>query len=162
MSVHDLVLTPTGLFFAGRRFACTIGRGGLTEHKQEGDGATPIGTHRIVGMFYRPDRIRGAVLPAWAQPIGLRDQWSDDVADPAYNHLVRAPHSFSHEEMRRADPLYDLVMMTDWNWPDAVPGAARLFFCINGGGLAIPRRAAWHLRPQICAGLRRGSIWVRG
>lgn len=128
MSVKDLVLTPTGLLFAGRRFACTIGRGGLTDHKREGDGATPIGTHRITGMFYRPDRLRGAHLPAWAQPIGLRDLWSDDVADPAYNHLVRAPHPFRHEAMRRADPLYDLVMITDWNWPDAVPGRGSAIF----------------------------------
>lgn len=128
MSVRDLVLTPTGLLFAGRRFACTIGRGGLTRDKREGDGATPIGTHRIAGMYYRPDRLRGVVLPQWAQPIGLRDLWSDDGADPAYNHLVRAPHLFSHEVMRRADPLYDLVMITDWNWPDAVPGCGSAIF----------------------------------
>lgn len=128
MSVEDLVLTPTGLRFAGRRFACTIGRGGITAEKREGDGATPVGTHRIVGMFYRPDRLRGAVLPDWAQPIGLRDLWSDDVTDPDYNQLVRAPHPFGHEVMRRADPLYDLVMITDWNWPDAVPGRGSAIF----------------------------------
>jgi L,D-peptidoglycan transpeptidase YkuD (ErfK/YbiS/YcfS/YnhG family) len=79
-------------------------------------------------MFYRPDRLRGADLPGWARPIRLGDQWSDDVADPDYNHLVRAPHSFGHEEMRRADPLYDLVMITDWNWPDAVPGRGSAIF----------------------------------
>ena len=128
MSVQDLVLTPSGLRFAGRRFACTIGRGGVVADKREGDGGTPKGTHRIAGMYYRPDRLRGAVLPAWAQAIRLGDMWSDDVADPAYNHLVRAPHPFSHEDMRRADPLYDLVMITDWNWPDAVPGRGSAIF----------------------------------
>lgn len=128
MSVRDLVLTPSGLLFAGRRFACTIGRGGVVADKREGDGGTPKGLHRICGMFYRPDRLRGAVLPGWARPIRLGDQWSDDVADADYNHLVRAPHAFSHEEMRRADPLYDLVMITDWNWPDAVPGRGSAIF----------------------------------
>jgi L,D-peptidoglycan transpeptidase YkuD (ErfK/YbiS/YcfS/YnhG family) len=128
VSVADLVLTPTGLHFAGRRFACTIGRGGIRADKREGDGATPIGTHRIMGMYFRPDRLRAAVLPAWAQPIRLGDLWSDDVKDPSYNHLVRAPHTFSHEKMRRADPLYDLVMITDWNWPNAVPGRGSAIF----------------------------------
>lgn len=128
MSVQDLVLTPSGLRFAGRRFACTIGRGGIVVDKREGDGGTPVGVHRICGMFYRPDRLCGADLPGWARPIRLGDQWSDDGADPEYNHLVRAPHGFGHEEMRRADPLYDLVMITDWNWPDAVPGRGSAIF----------------------------------
>jgi L,D-peptidoglycan transpeptidase YkuD (ErfK/YbiS/YcfS/YnhG family) len=128
MSARDLVLTPSGLRFGGRRFACTIGRGGVVADKREGDGGTPAGVHRIVGMFYRPDRLRGLALPAWAQPILQGDLWSDDVADPEYNQLVRAPHGFGHEMMRRADPLYDLVMITDWNWPDAVPGRGSAIF----------------------------------
>ncbi len=39
----DLVVTPMGLLFAGRRFACSIGRGGIipAKAKREGDGATP-------------------------------------------------------------------------------------------------------------------------
>jgi L,D-peptidoglycan transpeptidase YkuD (ErfK/YbiS/YcfS/YnhG family) len=53
----DLVVTPTHLRFLGRRFPCTVGRGGVTDAKREGDGATPRGTHRLVGMLYRPDRM---------------------------------------------------------------------------------------------------------
>lgn len=112
----------------GRVFPCTIGRGGLVaaDAKREGDGGTPRGVHRIVGMLYRPDR-----LPApqpWAEAIGPMDLWSDDVRCPDYNHLVRAPHPFSHEALRRADPLYDLVLVTDWNWPVAVPGKGSAIF----------------------------------
>jgi L,D-peptidoglycan transpeptidase YkuD (ErfK/YbiS/YcfS/YnhG family) len=138
MSVRDLVLTPSGLRFAGRRFPCTIGRGGVVQGKREGDGGTPKGVHRIMGMFFRPDRLRGAVLPIWAQPIRLGDQWSDDVADPDYNHLVRAPHPFSHEDMRRADPLYDLVLITDWNWPKAVPGRGSAIFLHQWRRIGFP------------------------
>jgi L,D-peptidoglycan transpeptidase YkuD (ErfK/YbiS/YcfS/YnhG family) len=128
MSARDLVLTPSGLRFGGRRFACTIGRGGVVADKREGDGGTPAGVHPIVGMFYRPDRLRGLALPPWAQPILPGDLWSDDGTDPEYNQLVRAPHEFGHEMMRRADPLYDLVMITDWNWPDAVAGRGSAIF----------------------------------
>jgi L,D-peptidoglycan transpeptidase YkuD (ErfK/YbiS/YcfS/YnhG family) len=94
--------------------------------KREGDGATPCGIHRIAGILYRPDRI--APPSRWAIPIGPGDLWSDDVADPDYNHMVRFPHGFSHERLRRADPLYDLVVLTDWNWPDARPGRGSAIF----------------------------------
>jgi L,D-peptidoglycan transpeptidase YkuD (ErfK/YbiS/YcfS/YnhG family) len=128
VSARDLVVTPLGTRFRGRLFPCAIGRGGLTRDKREGDGATPTGLHRIVGMLYRPDRIAPAALPAWAEPIGLRDLWSDDPRDPDYNHPVRAPHPFGHEKLRRADPLYDLILTTDWNWPRATPGRGSAIF----------------------------------
>ena len=128
MTPLDMVLTPTGLRFQGRRFACTIGRGDVVaaERKREGDGGTPTGTHRIVGMLYRPDRM--ARPTDWALPIGPSDLWSDDVRDPDYNLMVRAPHGFSHEHLRRADPQYDLVLITDWNWPYSVPGRGSAIF----------------------------------
>jgi len=124
----DLVVTPMGVRFLGRVFPCSIGRGGIVPagQKREGDRATPAGVHRIVGMLFRPDRMT-APQP-WAVPIGPLDLWSDDPKDADYNHMVRAPHGFSHESLRRADPLYDLVLLTDWNWPDAVAGRGSAIF----------------------------------
>ena len=117
-----------GVRFLGRVFPCTIGRGGIVPagQKREGDGGTPTGVHRIVGMLYRPDRM--ARPTDWALPIGPMDLWSDDPKDDDYNLMVRAPHGFSHEALRRADPLYDLVILTDWNWPHAVPGRGSAIF----------------------------------
>ena len=120
------MLTPTGVRFAGRRLPCSIGRGGVSSSKREGDGATPAGVHRIVGMFYRPDRI--AAPADWAVPVGPGDLWSDASGDPAYNSWVRAPYAASHESLRRPDPLYDLVLVTDWNWPEAEPGRGSAIF----------------------------------
>lgn len=126
MTPHDLVLTPKGLRFQGITYPCTIGKGGIKANKREGDGATPRGIHRIVGMLYRPDRI---LQPnPWARPIGPRDLWSDDSADAHYNQMVQSPYAFSHEKLRRADPLYDLVILTDWNWPKATKGRGSAIF----------------------------------
>ncbi len=125
-SAADLVLTKGGVRFAGRLLPCSIGKGGISTNKREGDGATPTGVHRIVGMLYRPDRI--ARPNAWAQKIGPCDLWSDDVRDSHYNSQVTAPYGYSHERLRRADPLYDLVLILDWNWPDAVPGRGSAIF----------------------------------
>jgi len=126
MTPNDLVLTPCGLRFRNRLFPCTAGRGGITVRKREGDSATPTGTHRIVGMLYRPDRM--ALPTDWAVPIRPGDLWSDDPSDADYNMMVRAPYGPSHERLRRADPLYDLIILTDWNWPYAVPGRGSAIF----------------------------------
>ena len=126
MKALDLVVTRGGARFAGRRFAVSVGRGGVTGAKREGDGASPIGTHRFIGMLYRADRM---LAPAdWARPIGPFDLRSDDPDDPDYNLPIRAPHGFSHERLHRADPMYDLILLTDWNWPQAQPGHGSAIF----------------------------------
>lgn len=126
MSGRDMVLTPLGLRFAGRLWPCTIGRGGVSTRKREGDGATPTGIHAITGCLYRPDRMARPV--PWAVPIRPGDLWSDDPTHEDYNLMVRSPYPHSHERLRRADPLYDLVLLTDWNWPQAVRGQGSAIF----------------------------------
>ena len=146
MRATDLVLTPTHLRFLGRRFPCTIGRGGRSVRKREGDGATPLGTHRLVGMLYRPDRMS---RPSdWALPIRPGDLWSDDASDPDYNKLVRAPHRYSHENLRRADRLYDLVILTDWNWPLSVPGRGSAIFIHRWRRPGFPTEGCVAFRPD--------------
>lgn len=155
MTPDDLVVTRRGLRFRGRTFPCVIGKGGVSGRKREGDGATPRGTHRIVGMLYRPDRM---TTPApWAKPIQIGDLWSDDVSDSDYNMMVRAPHPFSHEHMRRPDPLYDLVLITDWNWPYAVKGRGSAIFIHQWrrraypteGCVAMSRSTLYWIAPRI-------------
>ncbi|SUZ32778.1 hypothetical protein ROE7235_02540 [Roseibaca ekhonensis] len=143
-----MVLTRTGLRFLGRRYPCTIGRGGIRADKREGDGATPVGTHRIVGMLYRPDRM--ARPTDWALPIGPRDLWSDDPAHEDYNLMVRAPYAFSHERLRRADPMYDLIILTDWNWPRAIRGRGSAIFIHQWRGAGRPTAG--------CIGLGRADL----
>ena len=121
-----ITLTPQGLRFMGRTIPCSIGRGGVSTSKREGDGATPAGTHHIAECWYRPDRLPP---PApWARPILPGDLWCDDANHPAYNLHSRAPLRASHETLRRADPLYDIILTTDWNWPEAKPGQGSAIF----------------------------------
>lgn len=162
MSPADLVLTPTGLRFAGRIWPCTIGRGGITTQKREGDGATPAGIHRITGMLFRPDRLNASALPRWARPIGLRDLWCDAPEDSAYNRQVRAPYPASHESLRRADPLYDLILTTDWNWPEGIPWLGSAIFVHSwrrpgyptAGCIALDRRDLLAIAARLGQGAR--------
>ncbi len=147
----DMVVAGGTLRFAGRRFACTLGRGGVTGDKREGDGATPRGVHDIVGCLYRPDRMAKPV--DWAVPIGPRDLWSDDPGHEDYNLMVRAPYPHGHEVLRRADPMYDLVLITGWNWPRAVRGAGSAIFIHQWRRPGAPTAG--------CVGLARGDLaWI--
>lgn len=126
MNRGDLLVTRWGAQIAGRRLPCAIGRGGISATKREGDGATPLADMQIVGGFYRPDRM---ARPArWLRPIGPRDLWSDASGDAAYNSHVRAPYTPSHERLRRADRLYDVVLVLDWNLTPALPGKGSAIF----------------------------------
>lgn len=126
---RDLVITRWSARFMGRVMPCAIGRGGIGEKQGEGDGITPVGRFRIGGVRLRPDRISLNCGAPDLRAIGLNSIWSDDPKDPAYNtELTSASHPFGHEALRRADPLYDLLAILDYNWPVATPGKGSALF----------------------------------
>ena len=102
-------------------------------------------------MLYRCDRM--ARPTDGAIPIKPYDLWSDDVRDIDYNMMIRAPHPYSHEKMRRADPMYDLVILTDWNWPYPRKSA--------GSAIFIHEWRRPHAPTAGCIGLSRTHLlWV--
>ena len=46
------------LFFRGLECRCSIGKGGVTENKVEGDLCTPAGKWPLRRVFYREDRVQ--------------------------------------------------------------------------------------------------------
>ena len=105
------------LIGGGLSLACAIGRSGLTADKREGDGASPRGVLTVLGGFYRPDRF-GCRPPAALPLAPLRpdDGWCDAPGHAAYNRHVRLPFAASHERLWRDDHVYDIVLITDWNY----------------------------------------------
>ena len=146
MTPTDLVLTRKGLRFCGQLYPCTIGRGGVTSNKQEGDGATPVGTHTIVDVLFRPDRMRPPT--PFARPIRPYHLWCDDPKHPKYNQMTRLPFQGSAEHMARPDPLYDLVLVTDWNWPKAQPGRGSAIFIHRWRRAGYPTEGCIGFRPD--------------
>ena len=126
MSSADLNVTKWGLRFAGKFFPASIGKTGITSNKREGDNATPRGNHKITSVLYRPDRV---TKPCdWAQVIKPYDIWSDDIKDPNYNMIGKYPYEYRHEALSRPDPLYDVILLTDWNWPSPTKGNGSAIF----------------------------------
>lgn len=108
-------ITQGLLTLAGKTHICALGKGGVRALKHEGDGATPLGSFRILSGYYRGDhvRLRSAALPVTR--LTARSGWCDDVSDRNYNRFVDLPYAASHETMMRKDALYDLVLVLNYN-----------------------------------------------
>lgn len=151
---RPLVLAPAGLRQGLRRWPCAIGRGGIAARKREGDGATPRGVLRITGALWRPDRMARPV--PWARPIGPGDLWCDDPSHPLYNRRVRPPLAASAEALCRADPLYDLVLTTDWN-AAGEPGRGSAIFLHRWRRPGFPTEGCIALAPPDLLAVARAA-----
>ena len=126
------------VLFAGRQFACALGRAGVSSDKHEGDGATPTGRYPIRRILYRADKI---ILPPMSfslAPIDPGDGWCDDADHPLYNRQVRHPFSGSAEHMWRSDGLYDIVAVLGHNDAPPLPGRGSAIFLHVADGNYAP------------------------
>jgi len=119
---HGVLIGP------GQKFRAVCGRAGVTARKQEGDGGTPAGKMRLRRVLYRADRLPAPRCAVPIEPISPNDGWCDDPADPAYNRPVRLPHDGRHETLWRADGIYDVLGVLDWNLSPVVPGRGSAIF----------------------------------
>lgn len=103
------------LRLGGAVYRAALGRGGRSSHKQEGDGATPLGVLPLRRVLYRADRIRRPQCRLPMMPLAPHDGWCDDPADADYNRMIRVPHPGRHEALWRADAVYDVIGVLGWN-----------------------------------------------
>jgi L,D-peptidoglycan transpeptidase YkuD (ErfK/YbiS/YcfS/YnhG family) len=67
-----------------------LGRRGLSAHRQEGDGTTPLGIFAIAPTLYgNAPRPRG--LRERYRRLGCGDWWDEDPGSPRYNRFVVVP-----------------------------------------------------------------------
>ncbi|MFB9949775.1 L,D-transpeptidase [Rhizobium puerariae] len=149
--------------FGGITVRAALGRSGTSAFKREGDGATPVAAMPVLYGFVRGERVR---LPPTALPIRRirKDMlWCDQPEHPAYNRLVRAPFRPSHEEMMRADGLYDICIVLDWNIRSRRRhgGSAIFFHLIKPGYQPTAGCIAVSLRDmlQLIRFLRAGMVF---
>jgi L,D-peptidoglycan transpeptidase YkuD (ErfK/YbiS/YcfS/YnhG family) len=143
----DLSYSAGRLSWHGGSAVAACGWGGVRPDKREGDGASPEGRFALLPGFYRADRIALPRTGLAMSPLQPNDAWVDDPADPRYNRLVSLPYPAHHEEMWRADGLYDLVVPIGYNTDPPLPGrgsaiflhVARPDFAATEGCIAIPR-----------------------
>jgi L,D-peptidoglycan transpeptidase YkuD (ErfK/YbiS/YcfS/YnhG family) len=133
MRASEILVWPTtntmGLCqWPGGRAPCALGRGGVRDDKQEGDGATPLGALGLKRILYRADRVSVPKTALPLEPIAPTDGWCDDPAHRDYNRPVTMPHDARCEAMWRDDALYDIVGVLGWNENPVVSGRGSAIF----------------------------------
>ncbi len=154
--------TQGKLVWRSQVIPCALGRSGTIRAKREGDGATPVGTWTVVAVRWRGDRIARIRTGLPSRMTRLRDGWCDDAGSPLYNRPIRRPCPAGHEDLWRADGLYDVVVILDYNLRHPAPGrGSAIFFHLaapdrrpTAGCVAIERAAMLRLLPRLRPGSR--------
>jgi len=105
-----------------------IGRSSVRPLKREGDGGTPLGRFAIRLVLYRADRCARPRTSLPVHAIRDTDGWCDDPLDRSYNRLITLPSSRRAESLKRADHLYDLVLVLGYNDRPRVRGKGSAIF----------------------------------
>ena len=116
------------LFYNGMKYRCSIGNGGFSDKKKEGDGCTPVGIFRVTDILYREDKLKNLVTNYDLQTISASDGWCDDPNSKYYNTQIKFPFTKSAESLFRQDDRYDIVCVTNHNQNPIVPGAGSAIF----------------------------------
>ena len=123
------VIHPDGRLILGREeYNAVLGRAGVRVHKQEGDEATPVGLLKLRRVLFRADRLPRPDCAVPVEPLAPNDGWCDDPHHADYNRMVRLPHPARHEELWRADAVYDLIGVLGWNDAPVVRNAGSAIF----------------------------------
>jgi L,D-peptidoglycan transpeptidase YkuD (ErfK/YbiS/YcfS/YnhG family) len=125
----EAIVYPDGrLIWRGQTLRCSLGKGGVREEKEEGDGATPADLMPLRRILYRADRVPPPRCGMPIEPIAPTDGWCDDPADRNYNRFVQLPYDARHEELWRRDEVYDVLAVLGWNDSPVVKGRGSAIF----------------------------------
>jgi L,D-peptidoglycan transpeptidase YkuD (ErfK/YbiS/YcfS/YnhG family) len=127
---------------------CVLGPAGLTRHKREGDGATPVGTFALTGGFFRADRGPRPLARLALRATRRDDGWCDDPSQARYNRPIRLPSPAGHERMWRDDRLYDLGLIVDYNVSPPRKGRGSAIFIHVMHPAGRPTAGCVALRPE--------------
>jgi L,D-peptidoglycan transpeptidase YkuD (ErfK/YbiS/YcfS/YnhG family) len=141
------------LSWPGGDICAVCGRAGVRADKREGDGASPAGTFPLLYAYYRPDRLRPPHSGLKMTPLRPEDGWVDDPADASYNRPVTLPYPAHHEELWRADELYDLIVVIGYNTAPVVPGAGSAIFLHAARPDLAPTEGCIAIDRAVLAGL---------
>jgi L,D-peptidoglycan transpeptidase YkuD (ErfK/YbiS/YcfS/YnhG family) len=155
------------LFECGNRvagpFRARVGIHGLSAHRHEGDGATPVGSFGIGPTIYGLDPNPGVSLGYHRLRCG--DWWDGDSGSPTYNRFrhVRCGTTPSFrgasEALWRQTVAYREFAFIQYNAAPAVPGRGSAIFLhddrgrATNGCVSLPRRQLI----QVLRALRPGA-----
>jgi L,D-peptidoglycan transpeptidase YkuD (ErfK/YbiS/YcfS/YnhG family) len=151
-------------------YPARVGWAGLSRHRREGDGTTPIGTFGIGATMYGNAPNPGVRYPYHRLRCG--DWWVEDPSYPAYNSFVHwacdraPPFRTPTPDMSRSPTAYAFLAVIDFNMHPVVRGrGSGIFLHVargrpTNGCVSLPRAELaavlrWlrpAARPQIAIG----------
>jgi L,D-peptidoglycan transpeptidase YkuD (ErfK/YbiS/YcfS/YnhG family) len=144
----------------GGPWSSSIGRSGLSSHKVEGDGTTPIGEYSIGPVMYGIAPNPGVAYQYHRIVCG--DWWDEAPSSAMYNRFVHVrcgtapPFGGDSEALWRVVPQYDYFAVIDYNSSPIVPGRGSAIFIHETTG--IPTAGCIALRTPALLTLLR---WLR-
>jgi len=103
------------LTYGNYRVKCAVGKRGIKRKKKEGDLSTPKGTFQVKKVYYRHDKVKN--LKTIFKKIVIRKNmgWCDDPRSNRYNKLIKYPFKYKSEKLFRADNIYDIILVLNFN-----------------------------------------------
>lgn len=163
--IHNLHVRHIGVFkgvshaylqIGATYVKCSLGKGGLTFSKREGDLKTPKGHHKILACFFRNDRVRRLQSGMPMRSIRTNDLWCDDASSFLYNAFLTSPLEARHERLWRDDHQYDWCLPLDYNKSPKIRGRGSAIFLhiknssgYTAGCIAIGRSEMIKLIPRL-------------
>ena len=124
-----IIINKSGVLkYKNLKFKCALGKAGVGKKRKEGDNITPKGSYKLLGLFYRSDRIPNFKTILKKRKINKKMGWCDDVNNKNYNKLIKLPCNFSHEKLYRRDKIYDLVVPINYNTNKIARGKGSAIF----------------------------------
>ena len=109
-------------------FRCSIGKNGLSKSKVEGDSCTPVGTFKFNKIYYRKDKLGDINFKLPFEAINKQSGWCDDNSSHLYNQYIEFPFEESAERLHRADDIYDIVCVINYNTGPIIAGKGSAIF----------------------------------
>ena len=123
-----IIVRKNVLSFNDNSFTCAIGKNGVSSHKKEGDGCTPVGEYSLGSIYFRRDRL---VLPNTELSKVIINQntgWCDDIHSDDYNQPITFPFKYSAERLYREDNIYDIICVINYNFEPVIKGKGSAIF----------------------------------
>jgi L,D-peptidoglycan transpeptidase YkuD (ErfK/YbiS/YcfS/YnhG family) len=130
VTAKSATATTGTLEINGKRYDCTLGRGGVVSpaQKTEGDGKTPLGVFPLRQLLYRADRVTKPETQLPVEILTPQTAWCENPAHADYNRKIALPHPAATDHMMREDHLYDYVVVIGYNDAPIVPGKGSAIF----------------------------------
>ncbi len=101
----------------------------LNNKKIEGDKKTPKGIFKIGNLYFRKDRIQKPKTSLKCIEIKPNMGWCNDERFPRkYNKLIKSNKRYKHENLKRKDYKYDLLIPIKYNFKKPITGKGSCIF----------------------------------